>query len=78
MKPIISVYEIVKAYINNNGYDGLFNADGECACEKDDLDPCGEMSGECYAGYKFPCDCGDHDYHIGSWEEKIEAEREMP
>lgn len=44
-----------KEWLEVNGYDGLFNSEGECACEKDGLEPCG-MSGEetedCQPGYK--------------------------
>ena len=37
-----------------HGYDGLWNADGQCACEADDLYPCGER-GACRPGYKETC-----------------------
>jgi hypothetical protein len=40
--------------------------DSECGCELDALFPCGAIGEECRAGYKFGCDCGDHDFHIGS------------
>lgn len=58
-------YEIIRKYLIDNGYDGLFN-DGfaECACLVDDLFPCGELYGKCTPGYKVPCNCGEHDYHI--------------
>ncbi len=49
---------------NPEGYDGLFNSAGECACHKEDLEPCGEMTTDCALGFQIPCDCGDHDYHI--------------
>jgi len=53
-------------YLADNGYDGLFNSDGECACLADDLAPCGYLSENCKAGYRQECDCGEnHDYHIG-------------
>ncbi len=59
-----SVQEIVKEYLEKNGLDGLYS-EGECACEKDDLFPCCDGFPECQAGVKSPCDCGDHDFHIG-------------
>lgn len=66
------VREIVKAYLDANGFDGLFNGDGDCACRKDDLCPCGENCMDCTPGYKSPCpeDCGDHDWHISASKEE--------
>ena len=58
-----SVLEIVKAHLEDHGYAGLFS-DNECACEIADLAPCSEMNGDCRAGYRTECDCGDHDFHI--------------
>ena len=66
----MDVLDIVLKYLEDNGYDGLFNADLECGCERTDLAPCSSIDEHCGAGYKFPCDCGDHDYHIGSAEER--------
>jgi len=66
----VDVLDIVLKYLEDNGYDGLFNADLECGCERTDLAPCSSIDEHCGAGYKFPCDCGDHDYHIGSAEER--------
>lgn len=63
--------QIVLQYLKDNNYDGLFNLDGECACDLNDLMPCGDCSVDCMAGYKTPCECGDHDWHIG--EQKAEA-----
>ena len=63
-KEHMDVREIIKKYLIDNGFDGLFDPD-ECACEIADLMPCGEYCGSCEPGYKGPCDCGDHDFHIG-------------
>lgn len=62
----MTVLEIVRAYLEQNGYDGLY-ASCECACKKDDLAPCGQIGEECEAGYIQPCplECGEHEYHIG-------------
>jgi len=64
------VKKIVKKYLEENGFDGLF-ASGECACKKDDLMPCsaGEM-GDCEPGYFQLCGRSDErmdgwDFHIG-------------
>lgn len=58
----MKVRQIVEAYLKENGFDGLFNTNGECACVLDDLVACGELSEDCQAGYKKPCD-EDEDGH---------------
>ena len=68
----ISVQQIMEKYLKDNGFDGLFNEDGECACSLgDELIPCGELCVECQAGYKVPCSKSDecenydpHDWHM--------------
>ena len=61
----LTVQEIVKQYLKDHKYDGLFHADGNCACSVDnDLMDCCEPCQDCEAGYKNPCNCGEHDYHI--------------
>lgn len=51
---MITVLNIVREYLVVAGYDGLWNPDGECACLRDDLAPCGEMSEECRPGRLAP------------------------
>lgn len=46
----MTVQEIVKKYLEENGYDGL--CDDECGCFIDDLNPCGSCMFDCQAGYK--------------------------
>lgn len=63
----MEVREILKEWLKAQGYDGLFSEDGGCSCLLADLAPCGDVSGECQAGYKVPCppECGDgHDFHV--------------
>jgi len=48
----MNVEEIVKKYLKENGYDGLWNENGECSCELDDLFPCNGFYGHCQPGYK--------------------------
>jgi len=66
----MNVTEIVKAYLEEHGYDGLFNADGECACVLSDLFPCAAPCDSCQPGYRVDCDAetcdfgGDCDFHI--------------
>ena len=64
----LDVIEIVAEYLDREGYDGLYSSCGDCACKTDDLAPCGEIHGDCAAGYLQPCppDCGEHDWHIGA------------
>ncbi len=61
----LTVAEIVVMYLKENGYEGLYNIDADCGCELGDLMPCCEAADDCHAGYKGPCNCGDHDFHIG-------------
>lgn len=65
-----TVRDIVKKYLEDNGFGGLQDY-AECACDLDDLMPhifCDHNPVGCTPGYKSPCDCGEHDYHIGSKE----------
>lgn len=65
----MTVLDIVRQYLESNGYDGLYDA-GECACKRDDLAPCGNIGHDCMPGYLSACDCGDeHDWHIGPTKE---------
>ena len=60
-----TVKEMVKKYLEDNGYCGLYDDEKECGCDLNNLMPCHEpVLNDCKAGYKAPCDCGDHDYHI--------------
>lgn len=61
----LTTREMIRKYLKDNDYDGLFSNEGECACVPDDLCPCGEPPLDCEAGYRQTCDCGDHDFHIG-------------
>jgi hypothetical protein len=61
----MTLKEIIMLYLVSNGFDGLYFP-GDCGCEVADIMPCGEPSRDCQPGYKGPCDCGDHDWHIGA------------
>jgi len=50
----MNVLEIVKEYLIQNGYDGLYNTAGECACLIEDLAPCSESCSDCELDYKGP------------------------
>ena len=66
----MTVREIIKKYLEENGFDGLYNP-GECACKKDDLMPCScDDMENCKPGYFQPCSGPDErldgwDFHIG-------------
>ena len=62
--------EMIKTYLTERSYDGLYCDNGEipgCGCELEDLIPCGEIRMGCKAGYKRPCDCDeDCGFHMCS------------
>jgi len=58
------VREIIAEWLQEHGYDGLFNTESECACLIEDFFECGYAAPDCEAGYMTKCDCGEHDYHI--------------
>jgi len=67
----MTIEEIVKAWLESNGYDGLFYDNFACGCELNDLMPCGVPYLGCSAGYKVPCpgpekceNDGDCPWHI--------------
>lgn len=47
--------DIIIKYLNENGFDGLFNFDAPCGCLATDLAPCGNLSSDCKPGYKIIC-----------------------
>jgi hypothetical protein len=63
----MTVKEIVKEYLEKNGYDGLCG--GDCGCGLDDFMPCAQFALEgvptcCTPAYKHTCNsdctnCGD-------------------
>jgi len=61
----MTVKEIVKKYLIENGYDGLCNKG--CGCEIDDLVPCdGVYIDDCIAGHKEkPSKDNFEDYDFG-------------
>lgn len=69
-----TVKDFVKECLEEYGYGGLYNEEDGCACETQDLAPCGSIKDDCQAGFLEPCDCGDHDFHVVV---PIEEEEEM-
>lgn len=70
----MTLKDIVRAYLIKWRYDGLYNADGGCACKLDNLMPCDEPGCGCEPGYLWPCDCGEKcNFHI-KWHKNGEEE----
>jgi len=59
----MEVTDIVIKFIEENGFDGLYNYDLGCGCGKDEYFSCGELQMECCAAYRHespdtcPKDC---------------------
>ncbi len=68
----MNVKEIVKKFLEDNGFDGLWSNDNECGCEISDLMPCGQVEeNDCSPGVKIVfedgmCD-GDCRGEKGHW-----------
>ena len=60
----MTVKEIVREYLEENGFDGLYNV-GECGCQNKDLMPCEEGSECCIAGHFIDNGLKDWDFIIG-------------
>lgn len=68
----MTLIDIIQQHLKDNDFDGLYNSNLQCGCERDDLMPCGEPSAVCTPGYKRLCDptaedCADHGVGPGAW-----------
>ena len=64
----MTVLEMVKEYLNANGFDGLVHRDCACACLLDDLVPCDEVTNSCEAGHRVEgCHEECENYPDGDW-----------
>lgn len=65
----MTVNEIVKTWLKENGYDGL--AGEECGCKLDALFPCDSLGDSCVAGHLVQCPCEKDCYlredNEGAW-----------
>ena len=73
----MTVKQIVRNYLEQDGFDGLVSDSGECGCILTDLCPCGDMLDSCEPGYQVPCpgpdDCehgGECEWHIATTKER--------
>jgi hypothetical protein len=56
--------EIIEEYLIRNGFDGLFNEAGQCACKLNDLFPCLDCFDECEPGYLHAAQHDDEEFRI--------------
>jgi len=59
----MEIREIVKDYLEEHGYDGLFQP-GVCGCIINDLMPCCEPGTDCEAGHRCDCPSEDSEYMV--------------
>ena len=52
----MNVREIVKQWLRQQGYDGLYHPSLECGCQVGDLMPCDEACETCRPGYRRAAD----------------------
>jgi len=48
----MNVNDVLRKYMKDNGYDGLYEGGEGCGCSLDDFMPCGTCNGECEFGVK--------------------------
>jgi hypothetical protein len=48
----LTVISILKSWLKDKGYDGLYNDDLDCGCFIEDIMPCCSYSGACLPGVK--------------------------
>lgn len=60
----MTVEEIIKDYLKENGFDGLCNSYAECGCNIDELIACGNDCSDCEPGYKIGAKSLEYNYFI--------------
>ena len=58
----MTVQDILKKGLKDNGYDGLVSDDAECGCEIADLVPCGECCCGCCPAYRGADPSGESEW----------------
>ncbi len=53
IKNKLTLKDLTVTTLTKKGFDGLFSANGECACKLDDLMPCHAPKVGCAAGYIY-------------------------
>jgi hypothetical protein len=58
--------DIIKQHIKENGFDGLYNCEGECGCIMSDIAPCDRIETDtCHPGY-LQADKEEYDFMLGN------------
>lgn len=68
----MTVKEIVKDYLERNGYDGLCG--DNCGCSKEDFPACERLSIECRPAYKKKANCLSCPIQCDAYDENEEVE----
>ncbi len=55
--------DIVKKYLEENGFTGLANPDMDCGCDLDDMAPCSDTFIDCQPAHRVSCNCPEHNGH---------------
>jgi len=71
----MTVKGIIAKFLDENGYDGLYDDTGECGCKKDDLIPCGDYCGGCKPGF-LHLGGDEYDFYIKLEQESIDSVKE--
>jgi len=73
------ISKALQVYLTEYNYDGLYNPDGECACLREALAPCGHICSECMAGYLLTDHekRGESDFWIGERETPEESDKRI-
>lgn len=69
----ITVKEIVRQYLGEHGYEGLYSDLLECGCALDNLMPCERFGGNpyaCHPGYKMKDPSDEFEFLIGAEKEE--------
>lgn len=73
---------IITKYMQENGFDGLFNRDGECGCNfENGLWPCGQFDDGCECGYTrmpYPEDDPDYSFFVTPVKPYSDPEETLP
>jgi hypothetical protein len=60
----MEIGDIIKKYLKDNGFSGLYSPAADCGCDMEDLFACGEDCTGCEPGYKIEDPTGEHNYLI--------------
>jgi len=70
-----TVKEIVKNWLKEHGYDGLYSDEYQCCCDLDDLMDCDFFHWDCRVGYKASCNDGECCEMCENWHYHIQPDK---